>query len=69
MVIQMQFGIGDDIVKKRTYRDVIKGVNFAQYCEGFFANRTSYQWGKLIQLKGDERTVLRKFGKVPEIHG
>lgn len=51
-------------VNTRTYRKVIRGVNFAQYVEGFFAQRESNKWGVLIQLKGKERILLRSFGKL-----
>jgi len=51
-------------VNTRTYRDVIEGVNFAQFVEGFYAQRESNQWGVLIQLKGKERILRRSFGKL-----
>jgi len=51
-------------VNTRTYRNVIENVNFAQYVEGFYAQRESNQWGVLIQLKGKERILRRSFGKL-----
>ena len=51
-------------VNTRTYRDVIENVNFAQFVEGFYAQRESNQWGVLIQLKGKERILRRSFGKL-----
>lgn len=66
MVIQMIFGNGgrdDTPAKVRTYRGVIANKNLAQYVEGFYAQRESYRYGRLIQLKGKERITLRTFGK------
>lgn len=70
MVIQMIFGDGDRDdpdakVKTRTYRDVVANVTLQQYIEGFYAHRESFRWGKLVQLKGKDRKVLRTFGKYP----
>lgn len=65
MVIQVQ--IHDGIaVKTRTYRDVIAGVNLAQYREGFFAQEVYSRWGIMTQLKGNERIVLGRFGEDKE---
>ena len=65
MVIQMQFGNEIEPEKTRTYRDVIAGVNLAQYVEGFYAQRYSYRWGRIVQLIGKERKVIRTFGQQP----
>lgn len=65
MVIQTQFGNEYKADKTRTYRDVKQNVNLAQYVEGFYAQRESYRWGVLVQLKGKDRIILRTFGKWP----
>lgn len=65
MVIQMQFGNDTEPEKTRTYRDVVKNVNLDNYIQGFYAHRESWRWGRLIQLKGNERITLRTFGKYP----
>lgn len=65
MVIQMQFGNGWEPEKTRTYRDVIQNVNLDNYIQGFYANRESWRWGRLYQLKGKQRITLRTFGKLP----
>lgn len=67
MTIQTQISDGTQI-RTRTYRNVIKGVNLAQYREGFFAQESSNQWGKMIQLKGKERIVIARFGVEQEEH-
>ena len=46
----------------RTYRNVIRGVNLAEYREGFFAQESYMKWGVMVQLKGKERLVLGRFG-------
>lgn len=65
MTIQTIFGNDDEPgeVKSQIYRQVIKNVNLDKYIQGFFAQRDTYRWGKLIQLKGKDRIVLRTFGK------
>lgn len=63
MTIQTKLFNGER-VSTRTYRDVIEGVNFAQYVEGFYKQRDGNQWGVLIQLKGKERILRRSFGKL-----
>ena len=65
MVIQMQFGNGENPEKTRNYREVIKNVNLDSFIEGFYAHRESWKWGRLIQVKGKERITLRTFGKYP----
>jgi len=68
MVIQIR--IHDGIrIKTRTYRDVVRGVNLAQYREGFYAQEAYSKWGEMVQLKGNERIVLARFGRVePRVH-
>lgn len=66
MTIQCVYGIGPHVAKRSTYRGVIKHLTLAQYVEGFFVHRHSYQWGDMFQLKGNERIKLREFGKKPE---
>lgn len=67
MTIQTIFGNGteDEPTTSRIYRNVVKNVNLDSYIQGFFAQRDTYRWGKLIQLKGKERITLRTFGKYP----
>lgn len=65
MVIQTQIHDGLS-VKTRTYRDVIRNVNLAQYREGFMAQQAYSKWGVMTQLKGKQRIVLARFGKVEE---
>lgn len=61
MTIQIQ--THDGIAQKtRTYRKVYKNVNLAQYTEGFMAMASYCKWGVMVQLKGNERITLRKFG-------
>lgn len=61
MTIQIQTHDGIE-QRTRTYRKVYKGVNLAQYTEGFMAMASYCRWGTMTQLKGNERIVLRKFG-------
>lgn len=67
MTIQTQFGDGtkDELIYSTIYRNVIKNVNLMSYIEGFYAQREQYRWGKLYQLKGKEKILLRTFGKYP----
>lgn len=67
MTIQTIFGDGtdSDLTHNHIYRNVIKNVNLDSYIQGFFAQRDSHRWGKLVQLKGKEKIVLRTFGKYP----
>lgn len=65
MTIQTIFGNELEPIKVNTYREVIRNVNFQKYVEGFYAQRDSYRWGKIVQLKGKERITLRTFGKWP----
>lgn len=51
----------------QTYRNVYKGVNLAEYREGFYAQEQYNQWGTLIQLKGKERILLARFGEAQEL--
>ena len=68
MVIQVRIHDGITI-KTRTYRDVVRGVNLAQYREGFFAQEPYSKWGEMVQLKGNERITLARFGRVePRVH-
>ena len=62
MVIQIQVHDGHE-VKTRTYRNIFKGKNLAQFTEGFFAGHTQYRWGVMVQLKGKERILLHSYGK------
>lgn len=64
MVVQIQLGTGADIETK-VYRDVA-AHNYSNYVAGFYANQPFYIWGKLIKIKGKERSVMHTFGKVPE---
>lgn len=65
MVIQTR--IHDGIaVKTRTYRNVIDGVNLAQFREGFYAQKAYSRFGIMVQLKGKERITLAAFG-VPDV--
>lgn len=65
MVIQTRIHDGIS-VKTRVYRKVIKGVNLAQYREGFYAQALFCKWGEMIQLKGKQRIKLARFGRVEE---
>lgn len=62
MTIQIQYGKDNILIYNRIYRNVIKNVNFTQYVEGFFAQQDLYRWGRLYQLKGKEKILLRSFG-------
>jgi hypothetical protein len=65
MVIQTK--INDGIATKtRVYRNVIKGVNLAQFREGFFAQEEHSRWGIMVQLKGQHRIILARFGEAQE---
>lgn len=48
----------------RTYREVYRHKNLAQYVENFYDNRDWCRWGKIEQLKGKERIVLHSFGEI-----
>lgn len=61
MVIQTRINDGLK-TQTRTYRNVIKNVNLAQFREGFYAQENSNRWGVMIQLKGQQRIVLARFG-------
>jgi hypothetical protein len=63
MVIQTRIHDGISL-KTRTYRNVIEGVNLAQYREGFFAQEPYNEWGEMFHLKGNERIMISRFGKV-----
>lgn len=65
MTIQMRFQDAER-TKTYTYRKVYKGKNLAQYRESFEAQRNTYHFGILVQLKGKERIVLAFFG-VPTV--
>lgn len=65
MVIQTKIDTGLGI-KTRTYRNVIKGVNLAEFREGFFAQEEHARSGVMIQLKGKKRIVLARFGEEQE---
>lgn len=47
----------------RTYRQVYKGVNLADYRQSFEGMRDVYDSGEMIQLKGNGRVKLASFGK------
>lgn len=65
MVVQTK--INDGIATKtRVYRNVIKGVNLAQFREGFFAQEEHSRWGIMVQLKGHDRIILARFGETQE---
>ena len=64
MIIQTRIDNGLSI-KTRTYRDVIRGVNLSEWITGFYAQRTYCKWGEMIQLKGDKRIPLARFGTMP----
>lgn len=61
MVIQTHINDGIS-VKTKTYRNVIKGVNLAQFREGFYAQKVYSRWGQMFQLKGKQRILLASFG-------
>lgn len=65
-VIQIQLGNEDKVEKTRTYRDIIKAKQIGSMTEGFMAHRHFWRWGRLVELRGSNRTTLREFGKVPE---
>jgi len=65
MVIQTRIHDGIS-VKTRTYRNVTRGVNFAQFREGFLAQRAYSKFGVMVQLKGTQRIALAAFG-VPDV--
>lgn len=66
MVIQTRIHDGIS-VKTRTYRDVVKSVNLAQFREGFYAQEQSCKWGMMWQLKGSLRILLARFGEEQEL--
>lgn len=62
MVIQTR--VNDGVATKTCiYRGVIKGINLAQFREGFYAQEEHSRWGIMIQFKGKERIVLARFGE------
>lgn len=65
MVVQTKINDGTKTVT-RTYRNVIKGVNLAQFREGFYAQEEHSRWGTMIQLKGSARILLARFGEAQE---
>lgn len=68
MVIQTRIHDGISI-KTRTYRDIVRGVNLAQFREGLFAQEPYTKWGEMVQLKGNERILMARFGRVePRVH-
>jgi len=68
MVIQTRIHNGINI-NTRTHRNIVRGVNLAQFREGFFVQEPYSKWGEMVQLKGNERIVIARFGRVePRIH-
>ena len=62
MTIQTKINDGNRTIIA-VYRNVIRGVDLAEHREGFLAQRHTNKWGVMIQLKGNERIVLARFGK------
>lgn len=60
MVIQTVFYNGEKHIT-RTYRDVKRHRGLSELREGFLAQRDTYKWGKMIQLKGKERIIIAQF--------
>lgn len=65
MVVQTKVHDGIS-VKTRTYRNIIKNLNLAELREGFYAQEEHSRWGVMIQLKGQHRIVLARFGEAQE---
>lgn len=65
MVIQTKINDGIS-TKTRVYRNIIKGVNLAEFREGFYAQEEHSRWGIMVQLKGPARILLARFGEEQE---
>lgn len=65
MVVQTRIHDGTR-VNTRTYRNIVKNINLAQFREGFYAQEEHSRWGVMTQLKGKERIVLARFGEDQE---
>lgn len=65
----VQTKINDGIsTRTRTYRNIYKGKNLAEFREGFFAQEEHCRWGIMVQLKGHQRILLHRFGETEEEH-
>lgn len=62
MTIQIRIHDGINI-KTRTYRNVYKNI-YSQLLAGFYAQQTFSEWGTMVQLKGNDKFLIAKFGKV-----
>ena len=65
MTIQTRINDGNRTIT-RTYRNIYKGKNLAEFREGFYAQEEHNRWGVMIQLKGSARIVLGRFGTEQE---
>lgn len=67
MVIKTIFGNGDlaGSTRSTTRRNIIKNLQIASIREGFYAQRESYRWGMMYEIKGTERHIMNTFGKLP----
>ncbi len=50
----------------RTFRNIYRGVNLAELREGFFAQEQGNKWGIMVQLKGNDRLIIGRFGMVDD---
>ena len=62
MVIQLIYLQPDGSRRTRTYRGVPPWSK-SEMMRNFYAERTMYRGGQMIQLKGNERRVVAKFGE------
>lgn len=59
MVIQIEYGNGEETIKSDIRRNIIK-PQLPAITESFFA-QDSYRWGKMYVLSGKTKTLIRQF--------
>jgi hypothetical protein len=64
MVIQIIIHDGIN-TRTRTHRDIVLARgDLTRLREGFEAQAAFSKWGEMVQLKGKERIILAKFGRL-----
>ena len=63
MVIQTRINDGISTTT-RTWRKIYKGAFYDKWRLGFLASAQYNKWGEMVWLKGKQRILLAKFGKV-----
>lgn len=63
MVIKIEMNDGNSTDNEvKIYRGIHSG-NLGQYVAGFYANKQSYKWGVMTQMRGTVHTIIHTFGK------